>query len=79
MTRPLGKFQTVGDQTFWFCMECIDEGTHPGDPSWLELSETGAGDHFFSSELDLVLEHLERAHGHGPRQIEVGEDEIILK
>ncbi|MFQ6615214.1 MAG: hypothetical protein ACE5HZ_00410 [Fidelibacterota bacterium] len=79
MTRSLCTLQAVGDQTYWFCLQCAEEGTSPGDPSWLESSETGAADSFFSPDLGLVLEHLKGVHGFGKDQIEVSEEEIVLK
>ncbi|MFQ6675011.1 MAG: hypothetical protein ACE5LH_01570 [Fidelibacterota bacterium] len=79
MKRPVCKLQTVGEEAFWFCMACLEEGTHPGDPSWMELSETGVSDSFFTPHLDRAVDHLRMAHGYSKREIRVGDDEIVLK
>ncbi|MFQ6673297.1 MAG: hypothetical protein ACE5GH_00770 [Fidelibacterota bacterium] len=77
MKKMLCEIHRVGNESFWFCLECLNQNRDPGDPSWLEMSETGVSDSFFSLELDRTLNHLSEVHRYPRTDIEITDKAIF--
>jgi len=76
LKKLLCQLNKVGKESFWFCTECLRQPKNPGDPAWLEMSETGVSDNFFTSNLDQILDHLSEAHGYRKSDIDISDTEI---